>query len=141
MIKIDPSVSDLATTKIIVRYGLEESIGIQAFVSELGGISGEVTNQQVTEMFMGLMVEVGELAQEVGWKSWKDNPTITEEHVEKVAGEWADCLAFFLICTKLTMDRFDLSSRDLVTAYLNKSKTNVLRFKGESGEEGYTGVK
>lgn len=119
--------------------GLSTWIGLQERISELAGISGIPTNQQITEMAFALNGEVFELAQELGWKSWKDNPEMTFEQVEIIAEEFADIMAFFGALTILVQRRTGLTIENLVTAYLQKSRKNVQRFYGVSGEPGYTG--
>ena len=121
--------------------GIYALVEVQSFVSAKAGVVGEPTNEQFREMFLALSIELGELAQEVGWKSWKDNPEVNDERTKLIEEEWADCLAFFGIITKMVAMRAKTTPSFLVKAYIEKSKKNIARFNGTSGEEGYNGIK
>jgi NTP pyrophosphatase (non-canonical NTP hydrolase) len=129
---------NLAAARPIIE-GVETWIGLQERISALAGVTGIPTNKQVTEMAFALNGEVFELAQELGWKSWKDNPELDIKQVEKIAEEFADIMAFFGALTVLVQRRTGLTIENLVTAYLLKSYKNVQRFYGVSGEPGYSG--
>ena len=122
-----------------IDAGLSVWVGLQERVSELAGITGIPTNQQITEMGFAINGEVFELLQGLGWKSWKDNPEMDQEQVLKIAEEFADVMAFFGALTVLVQRRTGLTINDLAAAYILKSRKNVKRFLGESGEAGYSG--
>lgn len=97
------------------------------------------SNAKVAENAFALQGEIFELVQELGWKSWKDNPDMTTEQKEKIAEEFADVVAFFGNLINMVCGRTGLDTRDLAAAYQRKVLKNVARFNGTSGEEGYTG--
>ena len=127
----------------MVGYGIDQLMIIQDEVSGMvpGTITPEVTNDQVTRACFALSGEVFELAQELGWKDWKDNPAWTKEYTEVVAEEFADVLAFLGLVTSLVCRRTGLTPYDLAEAYRVKTAKNIKRFEGTSGEKGYSGVR
>lgn len=123
----------------LVGAALSDLSTVQETVSGLvpGAISEEVTNKQIAVTAFALVGEIFELAQEVGWKDWKSNGELTEEKKMRIADEFADVLAFLGLLTLLIMKRTGLKSDDFAEAYFQKSKKNIQRFFGVSGEEGY----
>lgn len=122
--------------------GLSELFARQREVSGLipGHISDEPTNYNILLGSFALIGEVFELAQELGWKDWKDNKEMTAEHRAVIAEEFADILAFLGYLLHLVVTRADLSVDVLAEAYFAKTEKNVARFEGTSGEAGYSGV-
>lgn len=112
--------------------------GVSQIVS--GTKTPEVDNDFVTRTCFSLIGEVFELAQEVGWKNWKENPPMTPEQKETIAEEFADVMAFFGLLLYTVTARTGLTFEDLVEAYELKSYKNIARFRGETGEAGYNGV-
>ena len=125
-----------------LAVGFDELIKTQRVVSGMipGHITEPPTNKQVMLACFALQGEVFELAQELGWKDWKENPEMTDEQRKIIAEEFADILAFLGYLMNLIKLRTDLKTEDLADAYFAKAKKNMARFLGESGEEGYTGV-
>lgn len=125
----------------MIGRGLYHLSKVQENVSGLVEDFGEeLTNDQVARAAFAMTGEVFELAQELGWKNWKDNPEMTPEHKAVVLEEYADVMAFFGLITYYVMLRTKASPRELEVAYWNKTKKNIARFLGESGEDGYNGT-
>lgn len=128
------------------REAMEIGTGFLALIQNQRAISGLLedleapTNTQVTRVSFALTGEVFELAQELGWKNWKQAPEMTPEQVEKVAEEFADVVAFFGLLAVITCARTGLDHMDLAKAYMEKSEKNRLRLSGASDEAGYNGV-
>lgn len=122
--------------------GLYEIGWAQASISALvpDAISNPPTNDQIAIASFALVDEVMELANELGWKRWKDNQEPTDEWRDAIAEEYADVLAFLGQLTCLLFLRSGVTAKDLAEAYVQKSRKNVARFTGESDEEGYNGV-
>jgi NTP pyrophosphatase (non-canonical NTP hydrolase) len=125
-----------------LSLGLGELLRTQKVVSGLipGHVTDPVINRQVMLACFALQGEVFELAQELGWKDWKGNKEMTKEQTAVIAEEFADILAFLGYLMILVETRTGLSVADISDAYMAKSKKNIDRFHGVSGEEGYTGV-
>lgn len=136
-------VSDvLSGGKVKLAGGIEFLSEVQAVVSGMvpGCISNPPTNGQIVEAAYAMIEEVHELVKEVGWKSWKANPVITDELVKRITDEYADVLAFQGLLTHLIMLRTGINAIELAEAYESKVTKNIKRFLGESGESGYIGV-
>ena len=125
-----------------VEVGLTELMRVQKHVSGLvpGAISEEPTNEQIAYATFALQAELIELADELGWKKWKDNPKMTKEQRALVAEEFADVLAFVGQLLYLITQRTGLTISEIAESYRRKSQKNVARFLGTSGESGYNGV-
>jgi NTP pyrophosphatase (non-canonical NTP hydrolase) len=124
---------DTLKEKIYDVYG-----GLKALMVIQNQVSGMVigaippigqtpTKAQVTTYFLAMMVEVGELVQELNWKPWKET---FEPDPKKVADEFADILAFLgLILVYLRAH--GITPFDLADAYETKTRTNIDRFSGK----------
>ncbi len=125
-----------------LAIGLEELVDMQRVVSGLipGHISDEPTNDQIMFACFALQGEIFELAQELGWKSWKKNKELTTTQQRVIAEEFADILAFLGYLMVLMQNRTGLTTTQLGDAYFEKSSKNIRRFLGKSGEEGYEQV-
>ena len=84
--------------------------------------------------FLALIVEVAELVQLFNWKQWKDSHVFDEHHLDRMANEFADMLAFlgYII---LFLDDLGVSPADLAEAYEEKTILNHARLAGDI--EGY----
>lgn len=123
-----------------ISEGLERLKEMQRVVSaQVPGFvhRDKVENDAVAITAFALMGEVFELAQELGWKRWKENPELTDEKRREIAEEFADILAFLGLLTYLVCKRANLTPDDLERAYWEKTEKNLRRFDGLSGEEGY----
>lgn len=129
----------LAEDYLGIGNGLERLKEVQRVVAGMvpDFIGDGVTNEQITRTCFALSGEIFELAQELGWKTWKDNEEMTDEQREKIAEEFADVLAFLGILTHYVCERTELTTHQLQQAYFKKVEKNILRFSGTSGETGY----
>jgi NTP pyrophosphatase (non-canonical NTP hydrolase) len=125
-----------------IASGLDRLKEVQRFVSAQvpDYVTEEVTNDQVARTCFALTGEIFELAQKLGWKTWKVNPEFDDEQVEAIAEEYADILAWQGLLTLLVCERTGLTPKDLESAYWAKTEKNLRRFEGTSGEAGYIGV-
>ena len=89
------------------------------------------TADQLRTYFLALIIELGELVQELNWKPWKESKSINKE---RVADEFADVLAFLGIILEY-LDRMGVSPQDIAEQYAVKTEVNVNRFLGNV--EGY----
>jgi hypothetical protein len=87
------------------------------------GFSG--TTEEVRTVSLALMAEVLELANELGWKSWKPRQEIDRE---RVLDEWADCFAFFGTLTAYVINRMGIYPEELILGYFTKLAENHRRF-------------
>jgi len=128
-------------SQLFLAASFVELMQMQAEISAMvpGAVTEEVTNKQITTTCFAMSGEIFELAQELGWKDWKENPPMTEEQRQKVAEEFADIVAFFGLLLDLVTRRAGLQVTELVEAYFKKSSKNVARFLGETDEPGYNG--
>lgn len=109
---------------------------VSGLVEDFGG---EISNDQVTRAAFALTGEVFELAQELGWKNWKDNPEMTPEQKARILEEYADVVAFFGLMTYYVLRRTEVSPREIEAAYWHKTRKNIDRLTGNTNEEGYNG--
>ena len=118
---------------LALTEGLESLIDTQTVVSGLvpGAVTPEVTPAQIASYSLALIREVGELADELGWKPWKEQP---ERDLERIADEMADVLAFVGLLL-IYVEHAGVSPTDLAQAYRSKSMRNIARFFGK--EDGY----
>ncbi len=84
----------------------------------------------VQREIMALIVEAGELLQEVNYKWWKDPKPIDRD---KILDEMADIFHFFLAACL----RMGFSADELYNAYCRKNEENFRRQRGESDKHGY----
>lgn len=119
----------------LLAAGLRQLAAIQRVVSIMVPGSLDPTNESVTETCFALAGEVFEMAQAIGWKSWKSNPPMTEDQVQVVAEEFADILAFLGRLMILVRRRTGLEFEELAAAYMGKSRKNIARFMGVSKDE------
>lgn len=108
----------------------------QAFDDELIRKRGlwEITMQEwMQKECIALMVELGELMEEVQYKWWK-NPK--EMDMAAVKEELVDILHFFVsMCLKAGMDAGELHA-----LYMKKNEENFKRQHGTSEKKGYENV-
>ena len=76
-----------------IAMGLSSLFFVQQETSGMVPGAIEPTNANITECAFALQGEVFELVQELGWKSWKQNPEMTPEQQDKIREEFADILA------------------------------------------------
>jgi len=90
--------------------------------------------EYIRTTFLALIVEVVELVQLFNWKQWKDPHVFDEHHLDRMANEFADMLAFlgYII---LFLDDLGVSPADLAEAYEEKTIINHARLAGDI--EGY----
>ena len=93
------------------------------------GFEGRPTQDQVAVCFLALADEVTELSREFGFKTWKAQPRLTEEQLDKIAMETADIFAFMGIIFGW-MRNIGISPEDLAEAYIRKSGINIERLQG-----------
>lgn len=124
--------SELACGELAdLAMGLEYLRFVQNTTSSLtkGCIPDEIdlpSKDAIRTYFLALIVETGELIQELNWKPWKEDKQINHA---RVADEFADVLAFLGIII-VYLDRHGISPTILSEAYNNKTKINVSRFLG-----------
>jgi hypothetical protein len=110
-----------------LRQGLEALEVLQCEVS--GHLEGalDATPENIRTLLCALHCEVAELGQEMGWKPWKEYrlSEVGKEHATKIAGEFADILAF-LGLTIAYMRQAGVTPVMLVKQYEKKSDRNVL---------------
>lgn len=100
----------------------------RAVVNEhIGPRHMDPTRDNVRQYAFALIHEVGELADELGWKDWKP---VAPANPERLADELADILAFLGILVDYVMQAGDLLATDLALAYRNKVRVNIERFNG-----------
>lgn len=140
---MDVVIDELDDGMTHIELALRTLSDTQKIVSGMvpGCISDPPTNRQICEAAYAMNEEVHELVRKVGWKSWKKNPTLTDEQIVDVVDEYADILAFQGLLTHLIMLRTGITAEDLASGYAYKTIKNIQRFMGESGEAGYVGVK
>lgn len=83
--------------------------------------------------FTSLMVELGELAQELDIKPWKVRNTPPDPF--KVADEFADVIAFFGVLMVNIMEQVGLDVYSFAKAFADKTEVNIARAQGKV--EGY----
>ena len=83
--------------------------------------------------FTSLMVELGELAQELDIKPWKVRNTPPDPF--KVADEFADVIAFFGVLMVNIMEQVGLDVYSFAKAFTDKTEINIARAQGKV--EGY----
>ncbi len=127
-----------------IGRGLYELFSVQGYVSAIrdtGTVraiddSGEPPNPETVAMYaFSLVKEVGELAQELGYKAWQPSPPVfDDERKVRVADEFADVLAFVGVLLHIA-NRRGVSTGAIAFAYEKKSMVNVDRQLGTA--EGY----
>ncbi len=105
----------------------------QAFNEELirvRGLSGISSEEWIQKYALAMLVEMGELLEEINYKWWKNTkPT----DIGAVKEELADILHFFVsMCLKAGMDAEELHRR-----YMGKNQENFMRQRGLSHKPGY----
>ena len=83
---------------------------------------------------LALLVEIGELLQELNWKPWKEG---REVNTQAVAEEMSDVLAFVGVLLDNLMVQSGLTLADIAAAYARKTDINLQRAGGEVA--GYRG--
>jgi NTP pyrophosphatase (non-canonical NTP hydrolase) len=83
--------------------------------------------------FTSLMVELGELAQELDIKPWKIRNTPPDP--AKVAEEFADVIAFFGVLMINVIEQVGIDPSGFAWSFIEKTETNIQRAKGRV--EGY----
>ena len=111
---------------------IKRLVDFQLGVSESDGQAVWPTKANMATYAAALMTETGELLNEVNWKPWKKHK---EPDLERVADEWADVTAFYLLLTGLICRATGLTPDQLVRQYFVKSAINVERLNGRV--EGY----
>lgn len=128
------------TTKSYLELGLSVLASTQENTSLLvpgAAVENRPTPDQIALYMLCLVDELGELAKEMGYKTWKP----MEIDNERVADEFADVLAFFGLITHYVMELTGLDEKDLAEAYRAKTFRNIERFLGESHKDpDYKGV-
>lgn len=119
-----------------LQRGLEYLLDIQSVTSAINpdcipAVDELPTKDQLRTYFLAMMVETGELLQELNWKPWKKDKTIDKA---RVVDEFADILAFLGILITY-LNRLGMSTDDLAAAYVSKTRVNINRFLGKV--EGY----
>lgn len=103
----------------------------QRSISDLSGkavtLGEPPSKDQIRTVFVALFVELGELVQELDWKPWKEPKQVDNA---KIAGEFADILAFIGLLL-VYFEGLGVDANKLAEAYLEKSKTNYARFTGQ----------
>jgi NTP pyrophosphatase (non-canonical NTP hydrolase) len=90
------------------------------------GVEGFAGNtEEVRTISFALVAEILELANELGWKSWKPRQVIDRE---RVVDEWADCLAFLGTLTAYIISQVGVYPEELIRAYFVKLRENHRRF-------------
>lgn len=101
-----------------------ESFGVDPLALE-----GRTRDEYVQAMALALVVEVGEVMQEVSWKPWASGQWF---HREAYLEELIDVLHFWMNLVLVATDR----PEELLTAYMVKHDVNAQR-----QASGYTGEK
>ncbi|MBE3581602.1 MAG: dUTP diphosphatase [Thermoanaerobacteraceae bacterium] len=87
-------------------------------------------SEWIQKEVLAIMVELGELLEEVNFKWWKVPRPLNSEAIKD---ELVDILHFFIsMCLKA-----GLSAEDLYQAYVAKNEENFRRQRGLSSREGY----
>lgn len=112
-----------------LSMGLEELLNAQEYISGLVGAvntDATVSDEQLRNVVLSLVVEIVELLNEFNWKPWK----ITRQsvHERKVQDEFADILAFIGLLM-VYLQRYGITPTMLSRAYIQKSLINIDRFK------------
>ena len=125
-----------------ISDGLGRIKEVQRIVSAMvpDYVTETVTNDQIARTCFALSGEIFELAQKLGWKTWKAAPKLTQKAIDDIAEEYADILAWQGLLTLLVCERTGLTTDELEIAYWNKTEKNMQRFEGTSEEDGYIGV-
>lgn len=128
-----PNGENNATTYLAL--GLQVLVDTQRQVSSLvdGATDLPLTKEQVSTVAFALVQEIGELANEIGWKPWKQ--VSRDEYA--IVDEFADVLAFLGLLIYYITDGLGITPQQLVTAYVNKSLENVSRFIGRAAKPNY----
>jgi dimeric dUTPase (all-alpha-NTP-PPase superfamily) len=81
--------------------------------------------EEVRTISFALVAEILELANELGWKSWKPRQALDRE---RVVDEWADCFAFMGTLTAYIISQVGVYPEELIEAYFTKLNENHRRF-------------
>ena len=90
---------------------------------QVEGFAGNT--EEVRTISFALVAEILELANELGWKSWKPHQLIDRE---RVIDEWADCFAFFGTLTAYILTQVGVYPEELIQGYFRKLEENHRRF-------------
>lgn len=112
----------LANTQAVVSPLLDSNLGFRS------------PDEKTRTYIFSIVHELLELADELGWKPWKAHDPPNRD---RVGEEFADVLAFLGLLLNHIEEVAGLNQFQLASYYRTKTRVNLARSRGESGEPGY----
>lgn len=107
---------------------MEQLVSWQRDVSALRNGPLKASRGNITAYSLAMVVETGELLNELNWKPWKPDKVLSPM---RVMDEFADITAFYLILQDLICQELGVTPWELLDAYISKSDVNRARLNGE----------
>ena len=114
--------------KLEIIFAMQQEL--DDYIEKTRSLTDIPREQWIQKKAMALMVELGEMLDEINYKWWKNPKPVDEDALKE---ELVDILHFFVgMCLKA-----GLSAEELFDRYTGKNKENFDRQQGKSDKKGY----